>query len=132
MENMFIEIQSSYDFDQTFEKLSGAIIDGGWKISITHDLQGTLNKSGIEVLPVKVIELCNPALASQILLDNDARKYSSMLPCRISVYLKDDGKTYISMINSALMASQIGGTVEQVMKGAFSAAEKFIAVVTQN
>jgi len=57
MEKMFIEIQSLYDFDQTVETLSETILSNGWKISMTHDLQGTLIKSGIEVLPVKVIEL---------------------------------------------------------------------------
>jgi|GEM_PF-162350 len=128
--NMFIEYSSIYDFEQTMEKLSTEILNGGWKISVTHDLQGTLNKSGIEVLPVKVIELCNPKLASQILKGSDTRIYSSMLPCRISVYQKEDGKTYISMINSQAMASQIGGIVEKVMNDAFLQADKFIKVVT--
>jgi len=131
MEKMFIEIQSLYDFDQTVETLSETILSNGWKISMTHDLQGTLIKSGIEVLPVKVIELCNPLLASQILSDSDTRMYSSMLPCRIFVYRKEDGRTYISMINSALMASQIAGVAGEVMKEAFLAAEKFVAVVTK-
>jgi len=127
---MFIEYSSIYDFEQTIEKLSTEILNGGWKISVTHDMQGTLNKSGIEVLPVKVIELCNPKLASQILKGSDTRIYSTMLPCRISVYQKDDGKTYISMINSPAMASQIGGIVEKVMNDAFLQAEKFIMEVT--
>lgn len=129
MENMFIETQSSQDFDQTVEELSATILDGGWKILVTHDLQGILTKNGIDVLPVKVIELCNPILASQLLIESDARLYSSMLPCRISVYRKEDGKTYISMINSGVLAAQIGGTVEKVMKEAFSAAETFISAV---
>lgn len=129
--NMFIEYSSIYDFEQTIEKLSTEILNGGWKISVTHDLQGTLNKSGIEVLPVKVIELCNPKLASQILKGSETRIYSSMLPCRISVYQKEDRKTYISMINSQAMASQIGGIVEKVMNDAFLQADKFIKVVTE-
>ena len=126
---MFIENKSFYDFEQTVEILSEAIVNGGWKISVTHDLQATLIKSGIEVLPVKVIELCNPKLASQILKDSNTRIYSSMLPCRISVYQKEDGKTYISMINSGLLAAQIGGNVETIMKEALMAAETFILVV---
>jgi len=35
------------------------------------------------------------------------------------------------MINSALMASQIAGVAGEVMKEAFLAAEKFVAVVTK-
>jgi len=54
-----------------------------------------------------------------------------MLPSRISVYLKEDGKTYISMIHSRTLAMQIGGTVGKVMKEAFSAAEKFNSVLNK-
>lgn len=129
MENMYVERPSLYDFDQTVEKLSETIVNGGWKISITHDLQATLNKSGIDVLPIKVIELCNPIHSSQILKESDLRIYSSMMPCRISVYTKEDGKTYISMINFGIVASQIGGLVQKVMINAFKDAEKFISVV---
>jgi len=132
MENIFIENESLYDFDQTVNKLSETILHGGWNISVTLDLQATLSKNGIEVLPVKVIELCNPTLASQILDNSDTRIYSSMLPCKISVYEKDNGKTYISILNTGALASQIGGTVEEVMIEAFSQVEKFRQVVTAN
>ncbi|MDD4968053.1 MAG: DUF302 domain-containing protein [Paludibacter sp.] len=132
MENLFIESQSRYNFDQTMEKLSGIILNGGWNISVTLDLQASLNKSSITVLPVKVIELCNPKLASQILTNSDTRIYSSMLPCKISVYEKDNGKTYLSILNSGALASQIGGVVETVMIEAFSQVEKFIHQVIEN
>lgn len=126
MENLFIESQSRYNFDQTMEKLSEIIISGGWNISVILDLQSSLSKSGINVLPVKVIELCNPGLASQILQNSDTRIFSGMLPCKISVYGKDNGKTYISVLNAGSFALQIGGKVEAVMTEAFSQVEKFI------
>jgi len=131
MENMFIEYPGKYDFEKTVEILSESILNGGWKMPATHDLQATLANSDIEVLPIKVIELCNPKLASQILKGSDTRLYSSMLPCRISVYQKEDGKTYLSMINSAALASQIEGIVEKVMTEAYLLAEKFISVVIE-
>ena len=131
MENLFIETPSLYDFDKTVEMLSEAIVQGGWKISVTHDLQGTLLKNGIEVLPVKVIELCNAMLASQLLIANDTRKYSAMLPCRISVYEKEDGLTYTSIMNTVSLALQIGGVAEAVMMDAFWEADKFISIVTK-
>jgi len=131
MENLFIESQSRYNFDQTMEKLSGIILNGGWNISVTLDLQASLNKSDISVLPVKVIELCNPKLASRILTNSDTRIYSSMLPCKISVYEKENGKTYLSILNSGALASQLGGVVENVMIEAFSQVEKFIHQVIE-
>lgn len=130
MKNLFIESLSLYDFDHTMEKLSEIILHGGWNISVTLDLQASLSKSGIGVLPVKVIELCNPKLASQILSNSDTRIYSGMLPCKISVYEKDNGKTYLSILNSGAFAPQIGGVVENVMIEAFSQVEKFIQQVT--
>jgi len=132
MKNLFIESLSRYDFDQTMEKLSEIILKGGWNISVILDLQAALNKSDIAVLPVKVMEVCNPKLASRILQDSDTRVYSSMLPCKISVYTKDDEKTYLSILNSGAFASQIGGVVENVMTEAFSQVEKFIHQVTEH
>lgn len=130
MKNLFIESLSLDNFDQTVEKLSQTILSGGWNISVTLDLQGSLSKSGIEVLPVKIIELCNPKLASQILLNSDTRIYSGLLPCKISIYRKDDGKTYFSILNTGILASQIGGIVEKVMIEAFSQVESFIQKAT--
>ena len=132
MKNLFIESLSRYDFDQTMEKLSEIILKGGWNISVILDLQASLDKSGIAVLPVKVMEVCNPNLASRILQDSDTRIYSGMLPCKISVYEKDNGKTYLSVLNSGAFAPQIGGVVENVMNEAFSQVEKFIHQVTEN
>ena len=131
MENLFIETQSQYNFDQTMEKLSAIILNGGWNISVTLDLQASLDKGGFSVLPVKVIELCNPKLASQILKNGDTRIYSSLLPCKISVYEKENGKAYLSILNSGALASQIGGVVETVMTEAFSQVEKFIQQVIE-
>ncbi|MFT3754234.1 MAG: DUF302 domain-containing protein [Paludibacter sp.] len=84
MKNLFIEYESKYNLDETIEILEEAITNGGWKISIVHDLQETLRKSSISVLPLKVMELCNPKYSSQILGPDDLRIYSSLLPCRIS------------------------------------------------
>ena len=124
--SLIIENESSYSFEQTVEKLSTAILAGGWKITITHDLQATLLKHGKTVLPVKVIELCKPDHSAQLLETDQYRYFSSLMPCRISVYEKSDGKTYISRLNSVFLAKQIGGLVEKVMSQAFYDAEEMI------
>jgi len=129
MKNLFIESLSLYNFDDTVDKLSQIILSGGWNISVLLDLQASLSKSGIDVLPVKVIEICNPKLASQILKQSNTRIYSSMLPCKISIYMKEDGKTYLSILNTGILASQIGGNVEKIMIEAFSLVESFIQKV---
>ena len=122
----FIENESLYGFEHTIELLSAKITEIGWKISVVHDLQDTLRKNGKDVLPVKVIELCKPDYSVQLLKEDKERIYSSLMPCRISVYLTSDGKTHISRMNSQLLASQIGGLVEKVMVEAFSSIEAIL------
>ena len=131
MDNMFFESKSKYGFDETVEKLNGIIAEAGWRVTHTHDLKETMTKNGFEVLPVKVIELCNPKYAYRLLSADELRIYANMMPCRLSVHEKADGKTYVSRMNSALFASQIGGVVEEVMSGAYRDAEEFIKKVSK-
>ena len=127
---MFLENVSRYSYDETFDKLSEKIQSlGNWKIQHIHDMQETLRKNGKEVLPIKVIELCNPKYSGRILEHDMERLYSSLLPCRISIYQTSDGITRISRMNSVAMAAQIGGLVEEVMSEAFAEIEKAIAEI---
>ena len=128
MENMILEYQSKYSFEETIEILAETITNEGWKISIIHDLQQIMKNNSFHVLPVKVIELCNPKYSSQILLNSNVRMYSALMPCRISVYEKDDGKTYLSTIDSASLANEIGGIVKEVMTNAFKDTRHFISI----
>lgn len=128
---MFFESKSKYGFDETVSKLSEVIVQCGWKVIHTHDLQETMKKNGFDVIPVKVLELCKPQYAHRLLSTDDLRIFSNLMPCRISVYEKADGKTYVSRMNSGLFAAQIGGVVEEVMSGAFSDAEEFIKQVSE-
>lgn len=129
MKDMFIEVQSRFSFDETISKLTETIEKDKWKVLITHDLQQSLHKNGYEVLSVKVIELCNPHHSSKILSRDAERIYSNLMPCRISVYDKSDGKTYVSLMNSGMLASQIGGVVEEVMSSAFEESMGFVNAV---
>lgn len=123
-----LETQSRYSFDQTVELLSSTITENGWKVTYTHDLQETMKKNGKEVLPVKIVELCNPGFAYQILSVDDIREASNLLPCRIAVYEKADGKTYLSRMNAIAFAPMIGDAGKTVIS-AFTEAEKFINAV---
>lgn len=131
MNNMFFESKSKYAFDETVEKLSNIIVEAGWRVTHTHDLKETMRKNGFDVLPAKVIELCNPEYAYRILSADELRIYGNMMPCRISVHEKADGKTYVSRMNSALFASQIGGVPEEVMSDAYRDAEGFVAQIAE-
>jgi len=43
-------------------------------------------------------------------------RYSSLfMPCRIAVYTKSDGKTYVSSMKAERMGNMMGGIVAEVM-----------------
>lgn len=129
--SVLLESQSRFGFTETNEILSKTILENGWKITIIHDLQETMKKNGKEVLPVKVIEICNPGLAFQILSKDELRDVSSMLPCRISVYEKSDGHTYIARMNAPALISMIDAAAAKTIFQAFDEAEKFVKMVAK-
>ena len=126
MDTMFFENRSKYGFEETINQLTELVPENEWKIIQILDLQETMRKNGKDVLPVKVVEMCKPDYAYQLLSEDSQRIYSNMMPCRISVYEKSDGKTYISRMNSAMFAEQIGGVMQDVMSKAFEDVEKMI------
>jgi len=123
---MFLESESKFGFDETVKILTETITNGGWKISIVHDLKESMKKADKDVLPVKVFELCNPKHSYKLLAKDDERIYSSLMPCRFSVYEKSNGKVYISRMNNIMLSKQIGGLVEEVMTDASNETENFL------
>ena len=128
---VMIENLSRFGFSATVDSLSKTAVQKGWKVTIIHDLQETMKKNGKEVLPVKVMEICNAGLAFQILSNDELRNASPMLPCRISVYEKSDGKTYVSRMNAPAFAGMMGGNAAKTIVQAFNEAEEFVKVVVQ-
>lgn len=116
--NFLIEKKSRFGFDQTVDRLKGEAEKGGWSVPAIHDLQQSLAKSGKTVRPVKVIEICKPKYSGQMLELSDERIISVMMPCRISVYEKEDGSIYIALMDPAPMASGMPENISKVMKDA--------------
>jgi len=117
--NQFIiEKVSPLDFEKTVELLTLEAEKRNWIIPAIHDLQQSLAKSGKAVRPVKVLELCKPEYSGKMLEKNDERIVSVMMPCRISVYIKEDGRTYIASINASGMISGMPEMVREVMTAA--------------
>ena len=115
---LIIEQLSPYDVATTVEKIIAAAAKKDWQNPATHDLQQSLAKSGKEVKPVKVIEICKPEYSGKMLELSDERIVSVMMPCRISVYEKADGKTYISLLNMEAMAAEMPASIADAVKGA--------------
>ena len=131
MDNMFIENKSKFNLEETVTKLTEAVGKSEWKLIHMHDLQQLMHKNGLEVLPARVMEICAPSFAFKLLSKDEERIYSNMMPCRVSVYEKGDGETYVSRMNIEQFASQMGGVVQEVMEIAFRGAESFINQVVE-
>lgn len=127
--NMMLENQSKYGFDETIDLLSKTITENNWRITNVLDMQETMKKNGKEVRPVKVIEMCNPNYAFKLLSNDSLLNISNMLPCRISVYEKLDGFTYISRMNAGVLVGMINSSASETLLQAFNDSEEIVKVV---
>jgi uncharacterized protein (DUF302 family) len=115
---MLKEKATKYDFDESIKILESSILEKNWTIPVAHDLQASLKKFGYDVRKVKVFEICKPDYAAEILEGTDERIVSAMMPCRIAIYEKENGKVFASFMNSSVMAGAMGGKVKKVMNPA--------------
>ncbi|MGL4332816.1 MAG: DUF302 domain-containing protein [Bacteroidales bacterium] len=117
-DEMILVSESKFSFDETIEQINLSIPEIGWKVVTTHNFQEIMLKNGTSISPLKVLEVCNPKYASQLLTVDSLLMYSPLMPCRISVYEDSNGQCFISRMNSAAMAAMIGGIVYDVMSKA--------------
>ena len=113
-----IEQKSKFGFEKTVQILTENAEKREWKVPFVHDLQQSLAKSGKDVRPVQVIEICKPEFSGQMLEKNHERIVSVMMPCRISVYEKEDGKAYVALMNTSAMSAGMPPAVTEAMQGA--------------
>ncbi len=128
---MFREDRYQKDFETTVSQLEEVVLARGWKIPHVHDLQATMEKFGKEVRSVKVLEICHPDFSYEILSRNEEKIVSSMMPCRISVYEKEDGSVWISRMNSGFMAKPMSPVIRKTMSAAAAEVEEIIAEVME-
>jgi uncharacterized protein (DUF302 family) len=115
---LIIEQVSPYDVTTTVEMLIEAAKQKEWQNPAVHNLQQSLAKSGKEVRPVQVIEICKPEYSGKMLEKSNERIVSVMMPCRISVYEKEDGKAYVAILNMSAMAGMLPPAASEAIEGA--------------
>lgn len=126
---MLVEDPTQYDFDTTVEIFEQKVDEAGWSVLKTHDMQETLAGHGHDVMKVKIFELCSAKYSADILKLDDERIVTPLMPCRVAIYEKSDGVTYISRMDSELLARPFGGVINEVMQQAASEIEVVIAEV---
>jgi len=123
---MMVEDESKYDFETTVQVFEQEVKNAWWKVAGVHDMQEVLSVFGHEVNSVKIYELCSSKYSYDILKLDDERIVSPLMPCRIAIYEKSDGKTYITRLNSTLMAKPFGGVIDEVMQKAAAETEEIL------
>lgn len=129
---MFLENESNYGFEETNAAIEKQAAEMKWGIPSQYDLQATLKKNGFEVLPVRVFSLCKPSVAHKILGTNRERIASALMPCRVSVYERNDGKVYVSRLNAALFSRFLGKQIREAMKEAAVENERILEPLIRN
>lgn len=125
-EPIILEQVSKFSFEKTVELLVEKSQQKNWNVPAVHDLQQSLAKSGKTVKPVKVIEICKPEYSGRMLELNNERIVSVMMPCRISVYLKEDGKTHIALVNMSQLSGGLPDNVSDVMNTAAAEVQEIV------
>ncbi len=126
---MILEDESRYGFEATVDSFKKAVKENGWKIPKVHDLKKTMAKYGKDVAEVQVFEICHPDHAYRILSQEAERIVASLMPCRVAVYKRSDGKVYVSRLNSGLMGKMMGGVIPEVMGIAAKESEQIVNAV---
>ena len=111
---MLVEIESPLGFDDTLAKIEenaryeGWKVPSKWKVNFQKNLMKTTGK---DIGKNQVLKMCEPEAAVKILVNDELKKLTTMMPCTIAVYEKSNGKTYISMMNIEMLGMIYGGVV---------------------
>ena len=130
---MFKETVSPFGMEETVARIQHNIQDDpelkehGWSLSGLRNPAKAVQTDGGNVLPVMMIEACSTKYSGPILKEDTVRFLSILMPCKISVYKKQDGKVYIGTMNAGLMGKMFGPLVGEVMGKVAQDQLKFLA-----
>ncbi len=114
---MFHEQPSPFGMEETVARIQHNIQDTGkgWALSGLRNPAQAIKNDGGNVLPVMMIEACSTRYSGPILKEDSVRFLSILMPCKITVYKKNDGKVYIGNMNAGLMGKMFGPLVGDIM-----------------
>lgn len=125
---MFTERESQFGMEETVARIQQNVqsTGNGWALSGLRNPAKAVQNDGGNVLPVMMIEACSTKYSAPILKEDNIRFLSILMPCKISVYKKNDGKVYIGMMNAGLMGKMFGPLVGDIMGHVAADQAKFV------
>lgn len=125
---MFEERVSPFGLEETVARIQHNIQDAGnkWSLSGLRNPAKAVQNDGGNTLPVLMIEACSTLYSGPILKEDSVRYLSILMPCKISVYKKNDGKVYMANMNAGLMGKMFGPLVGEIMGKVAADQKKFL------
>lgn len=117
MPPMLVEHASPLGFEETLVKLEanakalGWKVPGKWKINFQKNLKRVTGK---DIGKNQVLKMCAPDAAVPLLMKDEYKMLTALMPCTLAVYEKSDGKTYIAMMNLKVMGMMYGPDVAKM------------------
>lgn len=126
---VFKETPSPFGMEETIARIQANIqaTGNGWSLSGLRNPARAIAADGGNVLPVMMVEACNPNYAKVILAQDRTRFLSLLMPCKTTVYKKEDGKVYIGTMNASLIGKMFGPAVSEIMVQVAEDQKKFLA-----
>lgn len=127
---MFEERESPFTVEETVARIQHNIeaAGNGWALSGLRYPARPVEAAGGNVLPVMLIEACSTQYSGPILKDDRVRFLSLLMPCKISVYKKSDGKVHIGIMNVGLLSRLFGASVGEIMAHVVRDQESFLVM----
>ncbi|MCL6446320.1 MAG: DUF302 domain-containing protein [Alicyclobacillus sp.] len=123
MTEFHYSVSTTKTVDEAVQSLEAALKDRKFGVLWQMDIPSKLQEKGVEFdKPYRVLEVCNPHEAKQVLTANPMVGY--FLPCKVVVY-EDQGKTFIGLPKPTTLIGVIGDS------GLMDTAQRVEAVLQQ-
>ncbi|MBU0752933.1 MAG: DUF302 domain-containing protein [Gammaproteobacteria bacterium] len=125
---MFHEHLSPFGVEETVARIQHNIqaTGKGWALAGLRNPSAAVKADGGNTLPVMMVEACSTKYSGPILNEDSVKFLSILMPCKITVYKKNDGKVYIGAMNAGLMGRMFGPMVGDIMQQVAEDQAKFI------
>lgn len=129
---MFKESESKYSYQVTVDTLKESLKKNNWVISHTSDRQKYYKEHNLDLDEMITIDICKPLASHNIMKEDKNKRMAPMAPMRVAIYIKSDGKVYISRMKLSMMKNMTGGVIKKMMKESAKDLEKALITVIKD
>lgn len=121
-----IREETPRSLDEVKAALETAAKERGYGVAAVHDLPAMMAKRGVEFArTVFVFEVCHPEQAKAVL--SERMDASTLLPCRISVWVEGD-KVVVATVKPTVLLATLGNA-EKLLQNASQVEQDMAAII---